>query len=127
MKPRLLFRNEQLIMTLPIRYMNSKDNFHYYSGVYLHCFFELEKQKYSHMYDNFTMFIENSYIHQLYNIPTNLYYKLKINNYHSSFFNLVNDYYYVNNRIYKKQITIDIFNDTNELFGYINNNVDIIR
>jgi hypothetical protein len=127
LKPRLFFQNEQLIMTLPVRYMNAKELFHYCSGIYLHCFLALEKEKYSFIHDNIKVSIEHSYIHQLYNVPVNHYCKLKINNYYSTYHNLVYDNYNVKNNIIKKQLPIDIYNETNELYGYINHSIDIIR
>lgn len=123
--PTLLFHNNKLRMTIPEKLIYNKEIITHLSTIYFHMYFEMYKYKYHPMYNSYKAYIENTYLHQMYNIPTINHYVMKMNEqeYQKNLFmcNIHSEYGSY------REIFLDIYNDNNEIFGYVNQTIHFSR
>lgn len=97
------------------------------SDVFFYTYFGLFKMEHKPLYNNYSVDIGDTHLHQLYNVPTFDNYIMKNNNDNYGIYPYIRNIDIGKENGTYKEITLDIYNDNNELYGYVKQNVYFTR
>lgn len=108
---------------IPKQFVNNTMIINELSKMFSQSQFQNEKELYSPYLNNYNLIIKNTYYNKLYNVDTKDYYKFHMNKYENDFYIMCKDIYSKYGSI--KEITLDIYNDNNELLGYVKQTIHL--